>query len=103
MNMEFQYLLAMILISLSSARLTRLLVSDNILEPFRAKFLDFDNIQEVFVPKNKLGYLIHCSWCSGLWITALNAACYFYIDWYFYVALVLSAAYIQGFLNTIEK
>lgn len=98
-----QSLLALLLISLSSARLTRLIVSDKIMEPFRSKFLSYNSLDDVYEPVGYFGYLIHCNWCAGLYAIAVNSVCYFLFDWYIYVTIALSAAYLQGLLNSYEK
>lgn len=78
----------LLIISLATFRLTRLIVFDKITEFIRAPFfeeetdINADGEEEVYyVPKkgiftNFIGELLSCYWCTGVW-TAL-AVCIFY-------------------------
>ncbi|MFZ7944614.1 DUF1360 domain-containing protein [Neobacillus sp. 19] len=75
--------LNLIILSLASFRLTRLLVFDKITEFIRAPF--FDEVSEeneegelevYYLPKKSgvkkfLGELLSCYWCTGIWASAL--------------------------------
>lgn len=57
-------LVVLVLVTLAAARVTRVIVTDKIGEPLR-----------VFVvrrrgEKSMLSYLMFCSWCMGLWVSA---------------------------------
>ncbi|MEH7417911.1 DUF1360 domain-containing protein [Neobacillus drentensis] len=78
MNITF---LTLLLLSLASFRLTRLLVFDRIFEFIREPF--FDEVREehdgeveiYYVPKKAgvkkfIGELLSCYWCTGIWSAA---------------------------------
>lgn len=78
----------LLLISLASFRLTRLIVFDKITEFLRAPFFEEeteigeDGEEEIYyVPRkepfrNFFGELLSCYWCTGIWSTL--AICMFY-------------------------
>jgi Protein of unknown function (DUF1360) len=74
--------LLLVLLIFSSFRLTRLVVHDKITAFLRRPFIDEITIEEEGVPviytkiKGKgiqyfIGELLSCTWCSGIWCTAL--------------------------------
>jgi hypothetical protein len=75
-------LLNLLILSLASFRLTRLLVFDKITEFIRNPFfneiteLNEDGVTEVYyLPKEKgikkfFGELLSCYWCTGIWASA---------------------------------
>ena len=98
---NFDILIAILLVSLSSARIARLIVHDSIMQPFRNLFtIDIDG--EVYMKPGLLPKLIHCTWCIGFWITVLFMILYLLTDWFIIVTLVLSAAQLQGLFNSWE-
>ncbi|MCD2263662.1 DUF1360 domain-containing protein [Dietzia aurantiaca] len=56
------------LVTLASARVTRVIVSDKIGEPLRARIVRWRG------ETSMLTYLVHCSWCTGLWVSAALVA-----------------------------
>jgi hypothetical protein len=71
----------LIVLGLAAFRLTRLIVFDKIMEPFRRPF--FTEIEEkdesgkveiYMIPKEKgiqswIGELLSCYWCTGVWVS----------------------------------
>lgn len=53
------------LLTLAAARLTRVLTTDKIGEPYRAF------IVRRFGQESLAAYFAHCAWCTGMWIAAL--------------------------------
>lgn len=84
-------LLNLLLLSLASFRLTRLIVFDKITEFIREPF--FDEIKEenadgeievYYLPKKKgakrfFGELLGCYWCTGIWAATIIVALFFLI------------------------
>lgn len=64
----------------AAARGTRLVVDDKITEPIRQgaarrlKQPTFDDHGRQVAEGSKLTYLLHCTWCAGLWVSAIVAA-----------------------------
>jgi hypothetical protein len=62
-----------IMIILASYRFTHLIVFDKITEFIRKPFLKMTKVNEdghektKKVPDSKLGYLLNCYWCAGVW------------------------------------
>lgn len=74
-------LLCAVIIWLAAARITRIITTDKIAEPFRLfvathlrqpEFNDAGTIQ--IREGSKITYLIFCRWCTGLWVS-IPAAC----------------------------
>lgn len=66
----------LLMISLASFRVTRLIVFDKITEFIRAPFFDIvmDGEESFFVPKSTglkkwIGGLLDCYWCTGFWVS----------------------------------
>ena len=92
--------LHIILLTLASYRLTRLLIEDAILDGPRNKLFDR------FPPHtSKIGYLFTCYWCLGLWVSAFMVACYLIVPTVavvFFTVLAVSA--LVGIVQTyLEK
>ena len=108
MNITF---LTLILLSLASFRLTRLLVFDRIFEFIREPF--FDEIKEehegeveiYYLPKKKgvkkfIGELLSCYWCTGVWSAAFIVGfTYLCPDFSGPIILILAVA---GFASLLE-
>ncbi|MEQ2525760.1 DUF1360 domain-containing protein [Robertmurraya yapensis] len=105
-----------VIISLASFRLTRLIVFDKITEFLRAPFFEeeievnLDGQEEVyFVPKkglftNFMGELLSCYWCTGIWSTL--AICIFYFYWPAYatpILIILAVAGIAAIIETVVQ
>lgn len=104
----------LIIISLASFRLTRLLVFDKITEFIRTPFFNEElevnehGEEEVYyVPKegllkNFIGELLSCYWCTGVWSAA--AISLFYLMWpvfAFPFLLILAVAGIAAIMETL--
>ena len=55
----------LLVLSLGSARLTRLINDDEIAHPIRNWAV------RRWGPAGKIPYLLHCRWCAGLWVSTL--------------------------------
>lgn len=61
-----------LLLVLAVARLTRLVVSDQITMPLRQWVVARDGEQGWFT------FLVHCPWCAGFWVAAVTAPLYWF-------------------------
>jgi hypothetical protein len=100
---------AIIIISLASFRLTRLIVFDKITEFIRAPFFD-EVIEEgeVFLVvkpkgiKKWIGEMLSCYWCTGMWASTLLVAGNTYFSPFFTpFSLILAIAAIASVIETI--
>lgn len=105
-------LINLLLLSLASFRLTRLLIFDKITEFIRAPF--FDEIQEenvngeieiYYLPKKTgikkfLGELLSCYWCTGIWASA-GIVSLFLLSPYFSTTMILILA-VAGLASIVE-
>lgn len=61
--------LALIVVTLAAARVTRFLTVDKLAEPYRLwvakKFPPPEDAEE----QRKITYLVFCPWCTGIWIS----------------------------------
>jgi hypothetical protein len=55
-------LVLLLVLTLASFRVTRLVTRDTITEPLRSRIPDNDS---------GLGYLIRCDWCAGIWVSGV--------------------------------
>ncbi|MFB6497917.1 DUF1360 domain-containing protein [Bacillus haynesii] len=107
--------LLFILFSIAVFRLTRLVVFDTIMAPFRSLF--HEEVEEknektgetetYLVMKGKgvrawIGELLSCYWCTGVWCTAFLLVLYAFVptiaEW---LILLLAIAGLAGVLETI--
>jgi len=105
-------ILNFLILSLSSFRLTRLLVFDRITEFIRAPFFDEiseeneDGEREVYYLPKKTGFkkfmgeLLSCYWCTGIWAAALIVA-FYYISPDFSTPIILILA-VAGLASILE-
>ncbi|TCN27824.1 DUF1360 domain-containing protein [Mesobacillus foraminis] len=99
----------LLIVSLASFRLTRLIVFDKITEWIRSPF--FDEVTEegefYLVPKEKgirkwIGELLNCYWCTGIWSSALLFGLYVYFPIVgIPLAFILSIAAIAACIETV--
>ncbi|MCY8678609.1 DUF1360 domain-containing protein [Bacillus haynesii] len=104
-----------ILFSIAVFRLTRLIVFDTIMAPFRSLFHEeveeknekTGEIETYLVMKGKgvrawIGELLSCYWCTGVWCTAFLLIFYVFVptiaEW---LILLLAIAGFAGVLETI--
>lgn len=106
----------LILLSLASFRLTRLIVYDKITAFLRKPF--FEETEEknekgeidiYIIPRKKgfrgwIGQLLSCYWCTGVWMTmAIVAASYFIPFWSAPIIVVLAVAGLAAIIETIVQ
>ena len=104
----------LLILSLASFRLTRLLVFDKITVFIRAPF--FDEIEEeneageievYYLPKKRgvkkfFGELLSCYWCTGIWASALIVAFFLLVPRYSApIILILAIAGLASMIETI--
>jgi hypothetical protein len=105
-------LLNLLLLSLASFRLTRLLVFDKITEFIRYPFFyeikeknEYGEIEVYYLPKEKgikkfFGELLSCYWCTGIWTSiGVVSISLLYPDVSFPFILILAVA---GFASIME-
>lgn len=61
-------LLTLVLMLFTAVRLTRLVVYDKITMPLRAAIIKAAEKRKPSHPLHQLVYLLHCEWCTGLWM-----------------------------------
>ncbi|MEH7108998.1 MULTISPECIES: DUF1360 domain-containing protein [Bacillaceae] len=113
--MELSFL-QLILLSLASFRLTRLLVYDKITEFLRNPF--FDEIQQetengeletYYIPKQTgikrfFGELLSCYWCTGIWTTSVIVFLhYFFSQITIPIISILAIAGLASIIETIVQ
>lgn len=94
------------LAALAAARLTRLVVEDKLLEPFRfwlARHLPAES---------KRLYLFHCPWCFGMWVSFIVAPALWFTAglsdlmgitaWVGVPVLALALSHVIGLLKGLE-
>jgi hypothetical protein len=89
--------ITLILLGLTTARLTRLVTTDVITEPARVAV-----IQRLGVD-SKISYLINCDWCSSIYVgTGVASVWHFWggSAWVMVPAVALSVSFVAGFLNS---
>lgn len=93
---------SLLLITLATARLTRLVTSDVLTQPPREWLVRWLTAREgVFW--NKLAYLLVCDWCASVYVGGAVAGAWY--AWgeniaFMTVTAALSASYAAGFLAT---
>ena len=108
--------LDVVLMTLASMRITRLVVYDKITRFFRDWFvntrvIEVDGVLLVEVTPTPHGFrgtmndLLGCPWCVGMWSGLIVTFCYFVFPWAWYVILFLAVAgmgsLLQVFANTL--
>lgn len=99
--------LLFVMIILASYRFTHLIVFDKITEFLRNPFMKEKRITEggvekvKKVPTSKIGYLLNCYWCAGVWSAILLGIGYLYFSSVFLpIIFILSIAGAQAILET---
>lgn len=94
--------LTVIMTILFVARVTRLIVADQILSPIRDRLVGPSLARVVSGERDQLGwfaYLLTCAWCTSVWVAAgtLTAA-YWWADtrWWFIMVTAGAASYVTG-------
>ncbi|OIJ18451.1 hypothetical protein BKP45_12840 [Anaerobacillus alkalidiazotrophicus] len=94
MVIELNWML-FVMIILASYRFTHLIVFDKVTEFIRKPFLKEKTINEdghkktKKVPDSKLGYLLNCYWCTGIW-----SAIIFGLGYLLYPSIFVPAIFI---------
>lgn len=113
-------MLDLVVLFLSSFRLTRLLVFDDIMERFRAPF--FIEVEETtetgekelfIVPRPHglrgwIGRMLSCYWCTGVWASAFCCLLYLFfppIGWFFLIIFAVAggAALIESVVQRLIR
>lgn len=90
--------LGLLILALATARGTRLVVEDVITEPIRRLFVN------KFGEEHKLTYLVHCVFCTSIWIgfvAALFACLVLGISWWWLVPLALALSQAAVFAHVV--
>lgn len=90
--------LGLFILALASARGTRLIVEDVITEPIRRFFVN------KLGDEHKLTYLVHCVFCTSIWIgfvAALFACLVLGISWWWLVPLALALSQAAVFAHVV--
>jgi len=92
--------LYLFILALATARGTKLIVDDYITEPFR-KF-----VIRKFGEESKLTYLVHCPYCTSIWVGGLAAvfACLVLaVSWWWLVPLTLAFSQAAVFAALLDR
>lgn len=95
-------LLSLILVTLAVARLTRLVTVDQITLTFRRWVVNR------WGDESSITYLVHCSWCTSIWLSIIPAAIWTALmlpvrQWWVAVPTALAISYVSGILSQIEE
>ena len=83
-----------IILALATFRLSRLITTDYITEPFR------NFIWKRFPPSTQLGYLLTCNWCTSIWFASLITICYTIVPTATLVpCLILALSAVAGLIS----
>ena len=100
----------LLLISLASFRLIRLVVYDKITAFFREQFWDATDMKTKVVlqkpavgPRRTLADLLSCPWCFGIWAAAMVTFFYLLTPYAFYTVLFLALAGVATFLQLLAN
>lgn len=85
-----------VILALGAYRLTHLITTDAIADGFRTA------VWSKFPPTTKIGYLITCNWCTGMWVSLLFVAGASILPQFtFVVSLVLAISAVIGLLSAL--
>ena len=84
----------LIIITLASYRMTRILVFEKILKFFR----DFVKSKQNYYVLNTIRFIITCPWCAGVWITLVIVVLYFLVPYGVFLVYILALSGIASFL-----
>jgi hypothetical protein len=91
-------LVLLLVLSLAGARITRLVVEDEITGPMRVWFV------RRFGSGSRLTYLVHCRWCTGMWVSAglcVFAATVGLVGWPSALLLIPASAYASNIIRSM--
>ena len=98
--MPWNIALALLILALATARGTRLIVEDYITEPIRKSVI------RKFGEESKVTYLVHCVFCTSIWVGGLAAifACLVLpISWVWLVPLTLAFSQAAVFAAQLDR
>lgn len=93
-------LLTLTLYVLAAARLTRIITTDKIGEPLRAR------VTKRFGASSQITYLAFCNWCLGWWVCAVlawPAAVVAGLPWWFGFGLWPAGSWLVGVLAGVGR
>lgn len=85
---------------LAVARLTRLITRDKLTEPIRQA------IAERLEDGSQLTYLVHCTWCSSIWIAFASAPAAITltgVSWWLLPILALAGSQLVGLASLVDS
>lgn len=89
--------------ALAAARLTHLVVEDGIADRPRERIKSWSFRRPYGSPGSRVGELIECGWCSGVWVAAaVLLARRLAPRWWHPLALGLALAQVAGMLNDAQ-
>jgi hypothetical protein len=91
-----------LVVSLAVARATRLVTADRIMLFFRRWVID------KWGEESSAAYLVHCSWCSSIWIAFPAAVSWAMFTlpwrwWWIAVPAWFAMSYVAGLLSQLEE
>lgn len=90
--------LSLVVAVLAIARLTRLLVTDEITVGYRRWVVNR------WGTGSKISYLVHCKWCTSLWLAPLSIPAIVWPNrWALAVYAVPAISYLVGLLARLEE
>jgi hypothetical protein len=92
-------LVTLTILGLAGFRMTHLITTDAIADGFRNK------IWSKFPPTTRIGYLITCNWCTGIWVSIFLVVFWLILPQItLVVSLVLALAALIGLISAwIER
>lgn len=84
----------LIIITLASFRLTRIIIFEKIFKFFR----DFIKSNQTNYFFNTIKYIISCPWCAGVWVTLIIIVFYFFIPYGELLVYILAISGIASFI-----
>lgn len=90
---------SLVVAALAVARITRLLVEDFLTVGYRRW------VVTRWGPESKMSYLVHCPWCTSIWIAlpVMPVAVLFPNVWVIAVLAIPAASHVAGLLNPTSK
>ena len=99
-----------ILITLASWRVTRLFVYDTATKFFREQFWNVKKVGRGFQlekpktgPRRTLADLLSCSWCFGVWASAMVIFFYLITPFSVYLVMLLAVSAVATLLNNLAE
>lgn len=93
-----------LLVALAVARVTRLVVADEITREMRDAVMRRLNEEKAF--HLKLAYLLTCTWCASVWVAPPIAVGTHYFgahDWWWLTLSTVAASQVAGMLGEISS